>query len=192
MPKVRVSYTDSEKSLKLKVVDNNEVVSSFTLKAKKSFDGNIIIYDHADVDIVLMPEQKKIVTFKKDDVNGDIAYGAATRLFSELSRLGIIDRNTIQGGSTLDSYESTILDNELKSPIKLVLLAISKWIESERPYFEYGQDYEDLAADRMTDPSDEESTELGEVPQDKQKGSIVPGYYRSPYWMSYILENKEE
>jgi len=192
MPKVRVSYTDSEKSLKLKVVDNNEVVSSFTLKAKKSFDGNIIIYDHADVDIVLMPEQKKIVTFKKDDVNGDIAYGAATRLFSELSRLGIIDRNTIQGGSTLDSYESTILDNELKSPIKLVLLAISKWIESERPYFEYGQDYEDLVADRMTDPSDEESTELGEVPQDKQKGSIVPGYYRSPYWMSYILENKEE
>ncbi|MAC34342.1 MAG: hypothetical protein CME38_12180 [Haliea sp.] len=192
MPKVRVSYTDSEKSLKLKVVDNNEVVSSFTLKAKKSFDGNIIIYDHADVDIVLMPEQKKIVTFKKDDVNGDIAYGAATRLFSELSRLGIIDRNTIQGGSTLDSYESTILDNELKSPIKLVLLAISKWVESERPYFEYGQDYEDLVADRMTDPSDEESTELGEVPQDKQKGSIVPGYYRSPYWMSYILENKEE
>jgi len=192
MPKVRVSYTDSEKSLKLKVVDNNEVVSSFTLKAKKSFDGNIIIYDHADVDIVLMPEQKKIVTFKKDNVNGDIAYGAATRLFSELSRLGIIDRNTIQGGSTLDSYESTILDNELKSPIKLVLLAISKWIESERPYFEYGQDYEDLVADRMTDPSDEESTELGEVPQDKQKGSIVPGYYRSPYWMSYILENKEE
>ena len=192
MPKVRVSYTDSEKSLKLKVVDNNEVVSSFTLKAKKSFDGNIIIYDHADVDIVLMPEQKKIVTFKKDNVNGDIAYGAATRLFSELSRLGIIDRNTIQGGSTLDSYESTILDNELKSPIKLVLLAISKWVESERPYFEYGQDYEDLVADRMTDPSDEESTELGEVPQDKQKGSIVPGYYRSPYWMSYILENKEE
>ncbi len=192
MPKVRVSYADSEKSLKLKVVDNNEVVSSFTLKAKKSFDGNIIIYDHADVDIVLMPEQKKIVTFKKDDVNGDIAYGAATRLFSELSRLGIIDRNTIQGGSTLDSYESTILDNELKSPIKLVLLAISKWVESERPYFEYGQDYEDLVADRMTDPSDEESTELGEVPQDKQKGSIVPGYYRSPYWMSYILENKEE
>ena len=43
----------------------------------------------------------------------------------------------------------------------------------------------------MIDPDAEESTELGEVPQDKQKGSIVPGYYRSPYWMSYILENQE-
>ena len=45
---------------------------------------------------------------------------------------------------------------------------------------------------RITDPDQEESTELGEVPHDKSKGSIVPGYYRSPYWMSYILENKEE
>jgi len=44
---------------------------------------------------------------------------------------------------------------------------------------------------RILEPDAEESTELGEVPQDKQKGSIVPGYYRSPYWMSYILENQE-
>ena len=106
--------------------------------------------------------------------------------------MGIIDRNTIQGGSTIDSYEASILENELKSPTKLVLLAISKWVESERPYFEYGEDYEELVADRMTDPSDEESTDLGDVPQDSQKGSIVPGYYRSPYWMSYILENRKE
>jgi hypothetical protein len=45
--------------------------------------------------------------------------------------------------------------------------------------------------DRLLKPDDEESTELGEVPQDGQKGSIVPGYYRSPYWMSYILEQAE-
>ena len=192
MPKVRVSYTPSSSELKIKVIDSNEVVDSFQLKAKKAFDGNIIIYDHADVDIVLMPEQQKIVTFKKDSVNGDIAYGAASRLFAELSTLGIIDRTSIQGGSIIDSYEASILENELKSPSKVTLLAISKWIESERPYFEYGEDYEDIIADRFVDPSDEESTELGEVPQDKQKGSIVPGYYRSPYWMSYILENKEQ
>ena len=67
------------------------------------------------------------------------------------------------------------------------MLSLAKWIEKERPYFEYGEEYEDLVNNRVTEPDTEESTELGEVPQDKQKGSIVPGYYRSPYWMSYIL-----
>jgi len=91
----------------------------------------------------------------------------------------------------LNSFEASIPESSLEVPIKLLLLSISKWIESERPYFEYGEDFEDLIDNRVLEPDAEESTELGEVPQDKQKGSIVPGYYRSPYWMSYILENQE-
>ncbi len=38
-----------------------------------------------------MPEQKKIVTFKKDGVNGDIAYGASDRMFKYLASKGIIN-----------------------------------------------------------------------------------------------------
>ncbi len=51
-----------------------------------------------------------------------------------------------------------------------MLLSVSKWIEKERPYFEYGEDYEDMMKDRLLEPDDEEATELGEVPQDKSKG----------------------
>jgi len=87
MPDVRIRFTPSEKKVIVKVVDENEVLASFSLKAKKTLDGNIIIYDHADIDVILRPEQKKIVTFKKDGVNGDIAYGAADRLFKYLSRI---------------------------------------------------------------------------------------------------------
>ena len=139
----------------------------------------------------MRPEQKKIVTFKKDDVNGDIAYGASDRMFKYLAKKGVINIDSVQGGSILDSFEATIPETELDVPIKLIMLSLAKWVESERPYFEYGEDYEDMMRDRLIEPDDEESTELGEVPQDKQKGSIVPGYYRSPYWMSYILENQE-
>lgn len=70
----------------VKVVDQEEVLASFKLKAKKTLDGNIIIFDHDDIDVVLRPEQKKIVTFKKDDVNGDIAYGASDRMFKYLAK----------------------------------------------------------------------------------------------------------
>lgn len=191
MPDVRIRFTPSEKKVIVKVVDENEVLASFSLKAKKTLDGNIIIYDHADIDIILRPEQKKIVTFKKDGINGDIAYGAADRLFKYLSSRGVISHESVQGGSTLDSFEATIPQTNVEAPIKVILLTISKWIEKERPYFEYGEDFEDLINNRVLEPSAEESTELGEVPQDKQKGSIVPGYYRSPYWMSYILESQE-
>lgn len=191
MPDVRIRFTPSEKKVIVKVVDENEVLASFSLKAKKTLDGNIIIYDHADIDVILRPEQKKIVTFKKDGVNGDIAYGAADRLFKYLSSRGVISHESVQGGSTLDSFEATIPQTNMEAPIKVILLTISKWIEKERPYFEYGEDFEDLINNRVLEPSAEESTELGEVPQDKQKGSIVPGYYRSPYWMSYILESQE-
>tara|TARA_R110002020_G_scaffold97065_1_gene231874 strand:- start:352 stop:927 length:576 start_codon:yes stop_codon:yes gene_type:complete len=191
MPSFSVNVIPSQKEIVLKIVDEDKVISKFTLKAKKSFDGNIMIYDHDDVDIIVMPEKKKVVTFRKERITGDIAYGAADRLFRYLASRGIISLDSVQGAGTLSSYEATILETDIKIPIKLTLLAISKWIDEERPYFEYGEDYEEMMKDRLLEPDHQESTELGEVPQDKSKGSIVPGYYRSPYWMSYILEQKE-
>ena len=192
MPDVRITFTPSQKNVIIKIVDENQVLASFSMRAKKTLDGKIIIFDHDDIDIILKPEQSKIVTFKKDGVNGDIAYGAADRMFKYLASKGIINPEDVQGGGTLDSFEAVIPESNVEVPIKVMLLAISKWIEKERPYFEYGDDYEDMMRDRLTDPDDEEATELGDVPHDKSKGSIVPGYYRSPYWMSYILEQKEQ
>ena len=56
----------------------------------------------------------------------------------------------------------------------LVLNQISEWIESERPYFETVHEYEQMYDDSLTHPDKEDSTELGEVPQDEKKGSIRP------------------
>jgi len=191
VPDLKITFKPTKKSIVLKVVDQDEVLASFKLKAKKTLDGNIMVFDHNDIDIVIRPELKKLVTFKKDGADGNVAYGASDRMFKHLNSKGIISLDTVQGGAVLDSYEAKIPDTNLEAPIKILLLSISKWIDSERPYFEYGEDYEDLMNNRLLKPDGEESTELGEVPQDGQKGSIVPGYYRSPYWMSYILEQAE-
>ena len=45
--------------------------------------------------------------------------------------------------------------------------------------------YADELEDSYTDPDDEESTELGEVPHKEKKGSIDPGY--KPYGLIYRL-----
>ena len=59
-----------------------------------------------------------------------------------------------------------------------MFLSIAKFIEEERPYFMYEKRYEEQEIDRLTDPDAEDSTELGDVPHDDNKGSIVPSRHR--------------
>ena len=45
------------------------------MNARRSLDGNIMIFDHIDMDIVYMPEKKKLATFAKGMMNdSDIEY----------------------------------------------------------------------------------------------------------------------
>ena len=60
------------------------------LKARRTIDGNIIILDHEDIDIVLMKEKKKCVTFPKDTMS-DKVYYSQDRMFKFLSRKGLIN-----------------------------------------------------------------------------------------------------
>ena len=58
---------------------------SIELNARKTLDGNLIIFDHADIDIVIMAKNNKVVSFTKDLMN-DYAYGAQNRLFNYLGK----------------------------------------------------------------------------------------------------------
>ena len=65
---------------------------------------------------------------------------------------------------------------------------IQKWIDEERPYFEFVEKFEDMISDRFTDPNDEESTELGEIPHGDKKGALQPMPGSAHYWMSYTYQ----
>ena len=119
MPDVRIRFTPSQRDVIIKIVDENELLASFSMKAKKTLDGNVIIFDHDDIDIILKPEQNKIVTFKKDGVNGDIAYGASDRMFRYLASKGVVNLEDVQGGGTLDSFEARIPESNVEVPIKI-------------------------------------------------------------------------
>jgi len=74
--------------------------------------------------------------------------------------------------------------DELNVP-NMTILNISEWIDSERPYFEFVEKFEEMEVEHFVDPDEKESTELGEVPHEETKGTLRPGYTYGPYWQSY-------
>jgi hypothetical protein len=66
------------------------------------------------------------------------------------------------------------------------LINISKFIDEERPYFESTEAIVSITDDELSHPDKEDSTELGEVPQRAQQGSIRKGYVRDPYSLNYL------
>ena len=51
---------DVKPTVSVKVVKTNVAPHVFELNARESLDGNIMIFDHTEIDIVLMQEEKKI------------------------------------------------------------------------------------------------------------------------------------
>tara|TARA_B100000963_G_scaffold358271_1_gene382502 strand:- start:1935 stop:2486 length:552 start_codon:yes stop_codon:yes gene_type:complete len=180
-------------AISLKIVEGEkEKVVTLEMQARKSLDGNIMIFDHEEMDIVVFPKTNKVATFAKNDFS-EMVYDAQTRLFEFLKRKGVIEYESIRGGSVYGSIEGTIpkpIDENINS-VDYAIYGIYKFLKEERPYYNYIDDYEEMLDNYFTDPTQEDSTELGEVPQASQKGSIKPGYTYNAYWMSYMLENKE-
>ena len=68
--------------ISLKIIEGDKPrIVNLELKARKTLDGNIMIFDHQQIDIVLMPAKSKIVTFAKDDFS-ETVYSAQNRLMS--------------------------------------------------------------------------------------------------------------
>ena len=162
-PKVQVSVDDPTKN-----------IFRFKLNFRRALNGDYMIFEHADIDIVVMPSKKKIVAFAKDMMS-DIVYGAENRLFNHLRKAGVIAYDSIQGGNVYGSFEGMILES--KNPaepqsVDYLLYQISEWIKTEKPYYESVEAHDDMMDDMLLSPEDEYATELGEVPHEEEKGSI--------------------
>ena len=157
-------------------------VVTVNLNIRKTLDGDLMIFDHADIDIIIMKEKQKVVAFAKD-VMSEVVYGAQNRLFTFLMKKGMI-----VGGSIYGSLQADLLPSQDWNNIRLAIVNIEKFIDEERPYFEFVEDVEEMQTDRLTDPDAEDSTELGEVPHEETKGTLRPGYNYGPYWQSYTYE----
>tara|TARA_Y100000310_G_scaffold109713_1_gene108145 strand:+ start:169 stop:720 length:552 start_codon:yes stop_codon:yes gene_type:complete len=147
-----------------------------TLIARKTLDGNIMILDHDDVDIVIMPAQSKIITFTKGDSN-DHTYSTQDRLFNFLKRKGVVLPDTIKSGNVYGSLEASFpATSNFADVLQTILFTVGNFIESEMPYLTAAKEYDEMEDERLLNPPKEDTTELGEVPQEETKGTIIPSY----------------
>ncbi len=149
------------------------------LNARRSLDGNIMIFDHIDIDIVYMPGKKKLATYAKGMMS-DSVYAAQNRMFDYLQKKGVVLPESIRGGNVYGSMEAMVPESAGNlDETKVVLLSLSKFLDEEKPYFMYEKKLEDEETERITEPEDEDSTEFGEVPHAQKKGSIgrLRGYW---------------
>ena len=159
-------------------------VAEIKLNISKTANGDYYIKDHSDIDIVVMIQKNKVLALSKD-LMSEMVYGAQDRLFGYLTEKGLVDPATVQGGSVYGSMEGMLLPSDELNVPNMTILNISEWIDSERPYFEFVEKFEEMEVEHFVDPNEEESTELGEVPHEETKGTLRPGYTYGPYWQSY-------
>lgn len=149
------------------------------LNARKALDGSLLIMDHQKIDIAVMPEQMKVVTFPKTTSTEDV-YDYQNRLLELLADKGVIERASIQGGNVFRSLEGEIFTNEQVNPLEAAVFVITEFLQYEAEHMRVADEYEKELEDMYTHPTDRDSTEYGEVPQYGEKGSMRPGYYYYP------------
>ena len=167
-------------TINVEIVNSNKETLNFALNMRKALNGDLMIFDHKDIDIIVMQEKKKVVAFAKDLVS-EVAYGAESRLMEHLRRTGIIEYDSIQGGNVYGSLEGKMHMSKERDAVKAALMQISEWMDSEAPYIAATKGHDEQMEDALLEPDAEHSTNLGEVPHEEEKGSIVQHNLFAPY-----------
>lgn len=170
---------DGGKGIKLIL---NGYFFSIKMNARKTLDGNIMVYDHPNIDIVIIPSKNKIVSMPKKSYYHD-TYPVQKRFFDFLESKGATVLGSTRGGVVYNSLETYYPTNEELDVLQVILLLTKKFLEEETENSLTEKEYEEEVEQLYTNPDDDDSTELGEVPQAKKKGAIDPNY--KPYNLLY-------
>ena len=179
--KVAIVPNQDPNIIRIEIVNPNEEKIVLHMQARRALNGDIMIFDHKDIDIILMPEKKKIVAFAKDMMS-EVVYGAESRLMEFLRKMGIIEYDSIQGGNVYGSLEGKIHESADLDALKVTIYQISEWLSTEKPYMEADKTHDDMYQDHLLGNNAKDTTELGEVPHEEEKGSIDNFGVFSPYW----------
>ena len=184
--------SEDDAGIKIFIDSSKEEEEKVTLElnARKTLDGDLVIRDHPDIDVVIMPKKMKVVAFPKESSTEE-TYHTQDKMFDFLAKRGVLIRDSIQGGNVFGSMEAKIVPTENNSSSKFVLLGVARWIETETPYFDYLEKFEQMQEDRFTNPSEEESTDFDPNRHSEKKGVLRPMYIRSPYGMNFTYGYRE-
>jgi len=158
------------------------------LKIQRNMNGDYVLTEHPELDIVIMPQSSKILMLTKGETT-DYLYRTQDKIFKHLTDRGIVKPESIKVGNVFGSMEGAFPQktHDGKDGTLITIYVLSQFLEDERPeYAAVKQIQKDLES-KLLNPPLENSTELGEVPQETFKGSIpkygfpTRGIYRYNY-----------
>ena len=174
--------------IKIRVGTSPEYLQEYieTLDMKKSLGGHFMIFNHKDMNVVVKVKERKIVAYSKSNFS-DIVYNTQNRFFNYLVEHGVVEPETIRGSNVFGSLLAEYPENkEIKNLSEVVLYNIALFMIEELEYMENMKKLEIEREEELLEPSDRDSTELGEVPQETTKGSMQPYYPGYSYGLAGI------
>jgi hypothetical protein len=173
---IKVTISDKESGVEKEV------------KISKTLSGDFMLKEHPEIDIIVVPTKNKVLVLPKDE-QSDSIYHLQDRLFNYMVKKGVILPESVQSGNIYGSLQGsyTAQPPDGQDALQVVIYSLANFIEAERPIFTYEKEFENAMEKELLNPSIEDSTELGEVPQEPFKGSIpkygfpTRGIYRYNY-----------
>ncbi len=164
-------------TLKIKIAD--KPIEKILLKARKTIDGNIIVPDHPDMDIMIVPAKNKVVSLPKADLDDEL-YDSQKRLFDFLTRRGVVDFSTVQDGNLFMTREATIPEvvGGEGDKIQYCLYAVSNFIDKELPFYNNMKEFEKEVEQNLLEPEVDEYTEFDPNRQSDVKGTMPPRFIK--------------
>jgi hypothetical protein len=177
-PEIKVTYDPKAPA------EPDAIVS---LKMSKNVDGTFVIKDHDYFDIFILPEKKRIVTIPKMGM-GEGVYQHQKSYLDALMRRGALISDSIEGGMVYGTLQSRLGESEEVSPIQVVLYETERYMKEYRVENQLAKEYEEAIEDRFTSPTDEESTDSGEIdPEEKRRSHEVDIPYYSYAGYGYMF-----
>jgi len=165
-------------AIKIKInVTPGKVVERILLKAKKTIDGNIIVSDHPEIDIIIIPKTSKLVVMPKDEMDDEV-HDTQRRLMKILTSRGVIDFETIQAGNIFMSMEAKIPDAVKGDKVQYILYVLSDFLESDLPFYSNQKQYEKEMEDSLLEPEPDEYTEYDPEKYHKEKKGSMSQYIK--------------
>lgn len=167
--------------LKVKFIDKKPI----HLDIKRTIGNKFIIKDHPEYEILLDPETMMIILFSKGNY-GEANENYQLQLLKFLASEGAIKRTTIQTGTVFGSYQAELVESSEENSLHYCIFAISEFMESELEEIRRAEEYKKEKERFILEPDEDESTELGEIPHEVEKGSIhndLRNYYSYNYFL---------
>tara|TARA_R110002020_G_scaffold199757_1_gene401300 strand:- start:546 stop:1070 length:525 start_codon:yes stop_codon:yes gene_type:complete len=154
--------------------------TSRKIAVKKSLNGELMFLSHPHINAIIKPSRNKVLAFAKNGNYTDEAYSAMKRLMTHLADVGLIFFDSVQGGNIYASLEGTFQEpSDEQSWLQLATFHLGEWLNKESAEV-YDAYYAEEIEEYLLEPDDQDSTELGEVPQEADKGVLPKDAYVNP------------